>query len=147
MERYKSGFYFLRLCYRRFQPNLNDLCNTLKQLKCRLEQIIEILKPTGKKNLTICLAKTMISLPLSSHFETSMSNLRFSTLNTSTCSRILALSCSGIIFIASRAVVMPDTSGNSSTSGRGSIKIRKIKIRKMKIKSALVYFLTGLFKT
>ena len=82
----------------------------------------------------------MISLPLSSHFETSMSNLRFSTLNTSTCSRILALSCSGIFFIASRAVVMPDTSGYSSTSGPGSIKIRKIKI-----KSALVYFSTGLF--
>ena len=95
-----------------------------------------------EKNLTICLAKTMISLPLSSHFETSMSNLRFSTLNTSTCSRILALSCSGIFFIASRAVVMPDTSGYSSTSGPGSIKIRKIKI-----KSALVYFSTGLFKT
>ena len=36
----------------------------------------------------ICLAKTMISLPLSSHLETSMSNLRFSTRNTSTCSAI-----------------------------------------------------------
>ena len=139
MQRYKSGFYF-KIMLQEVSTKLKWSNTYIETIKMPIGTNNWDFETYRKKNLTICLAKTMISLPLSSHFETSMSNLRFSTLNTSTCSRILALSCSGIFFIASRAVVMPDTSGYSSTSGPGSIKIRKIK-------SVLVYFSTGLFQT
>ena len=79
----------------------------------------------------MCLAKTMISLPLSSHLDTSMSNLRFSTRNTSTCSAILARSFSGIFFMASRAVVTPVISGYSSTRSEGAMapKLESVRVR------------------
>lgn len=43
----------------------------------------------------ICLASTIMSLPLSSHFATSASSLHFSCLKLSTCSAILAFSSWG----------------------------------------------------
>ena len=46
MNRTKSGFYFKIMLQE--VSTKSKLSNILKQLKCRLEQIIEILKPTGK---------------------------------------------------------------------------------------------------
>ena len=97
----------------------------VRQLTYRVKSVISIII------MHICFARTIISLPVSSHFATSRSNLSFSLLKYSTCWRIFCLSSSGILPIASYngrlktelqkqylltlAVVIPLISGYSST--------------------------------
>uniref|UniRef100_A0A6B0TZ47 Putative secreted protein n=1 Tax=Ixodes ricinus TaxID=34613 RepID=A0A6B0TZ47_IXORI len=62
----------------------------------------------------ICLASTMMSLPVSSHFATSRSNLFFSVRNVSTWAAIFCFSSSDTNRYASLVLLIPLMSGYSS---------------------------------
>ena len=87
--------------------------------------IIAIVVPFGNLNIKLPLfyskekkkKKLRLVLPEELGFGTNCcQNFNTTHLNTSTCSAILALSCSGIFFMASLAVVTPEISGYSSTT-------------------------------